>query len=481
MSLRRITLVVLTLGLATAMGRSEDGATIRDPQVGICTHFAFGGSGWPPGYITPIIARTGAGWIRDDLFWSRVERSPGVYAIPKDTLAWIDAVHAAGIKIDLIFNYGNKIYPDPYDPQAYAKAAAWTAAELAGKIDAIEIMNEPANFGFSKHYDGEQAWSGLKADGTVATYIGKYVTLLNTAAKAIRAANPNIKIIGLGCSAGANFRALALGIAPEVDGVTDHPYSAHSMPEHVPFDDNASTRKRDGIATADAHGSFASQLAMYQAQSAKYQGPKELWLTEQGWPTFHPATPFGLFTGVDDLTQAKYILRRLTEARGMGAACTFVYDLRDDGASPGNPEHHFGFFDFKMKPKPSYFALQHYCATMSGFERQTDLKADIALKGSPGSAMFGPDKTAGADAVRSYGFADRKGAKRVAVWYADRETGIDATVRIKSTQALSSIRADDPLTGKTWSIPCRSESGELVLEGFKLTDSPILLTLTAAP
>jgi hypothetical protein len=100
-----------------------------------------------------------------------------------------------------------------------------------------------------------------------------------------------------------------MGVAPEVDGITDHPYSAHSIPELVPFAATPGKLKRDGIFTADAKGTFASQVRMYREQSAKYRGPKELWLTEQGWPTFQSLSPFGLFTPVDQHIQARYILR----------------------------------------------------------------------------------------------------------------------------------------------------------------------------
>jgi hypothetical protein len=447
---------------------------VRDPQVGICTHFAFPGNGWPTDTMAPLIARSGAGWIRDDLFWSSIEKSPGVYQIPQHTLDWINAVSATGVKIDLVFNYGNKIYPDKYDPEAYAKAAAWTAAQLAGKIQAIEIMNEPANFGYSTYYDSEQAWSGLKKDATVATYVGKYVTLLNTAAKAIRAANPSIKIIGLGCSPGANFHALTLGIVPEVDGITDHPYSPRSEPERVPFAATPGMLKRDGILTADEKGTFASQIRMYREQSAKYHGPKELWLTEQGWSTFTGFKPFSMFAPVTENVQARYILRRLCESQGLGVAACFIYDLRDDGADPGNNEHHFGLLNRNSMPKPSYLAVQRFCAAMANFRPKNSFPIKVTPDGVPDTQLD--------DSVRTYQFADSKGTPLIALWDAKPDDGKfnppDANVEIETDTAISKISVYDPLSGETGNVPFQATAGRVVLKNLKLPDSPILLTLT---
>jgi len=57
--------------------------------------------------------------------------------------AWINAVSNAGIKIVGVSRYGNAIYAGLYDPDAYSKFAAWVARTFAGKIQAIEVCNEP--------------------------------------------------------------------------------------------------------------------------------------------------------------------------------------------------------------------------------------------------------------------------------------------------------------------------------------------------
>ena len=103
-------------------------------------------------------------------------------------------------------------------------------AKLANDVQAIEILNEPNNFGFRTTYGG--AWNGNEPNGSVSPYVQKYVQILNAAAKEIKLANPQMTVIGLGAPAPASFRMIALGLAPQVDGLTDHPYLGPNARTH---------------------------------------------------------------------------------------------------------------------------------------------------------------------------------------------------------------------------------------------------------
>jgi len=251
---------------ATADARAEatSQAPVREDRLGVCTHF---GQHWSVEGLMPLIARSGVGWIRDELGWGALEPTPGKYQIPPQTRAWIGAARRAGLKIDLILAYGNRAYPDHYNTEAYAKAAAWLARALASDVEAIEILNEPNNFGFRTTYGG--TWNGNEPAGAVAPYLRKYVELLNAAAKEIKLATPQMTVIGLGAPPPANFRMIALGLASQVDGLTDHPYPAQ-LPELVPYAANPEMLRRDGLATADLQGTFLSQVSMFRAQAKKY-------------------------------------------------------------------------------------------------------------------------------------------------------------------------------------------------------------------
>jgi hypothetical protein len=235
----------------------------RDDRIGVCTHF---GQNWSVEELMPLIAKSGVGWIRDELGWASLEPAPGSYQIPPKTRAWIHAARRAGLKIDFILDYGNPAYDDRYDTAAYAKAAGWLARELADDVQAIEILNEPQNFGFRTIYGG--AWNGNEPKGSVSAYLQEYVQLLNAASKAIKLTNSQMTVIGLGTPPPASFRMIALGLAPQVDGLTDHPYGGRIL-ELIPYAATPAMLQRDGIATADAEGTFASQVSMFRAQARK--------------------------------------------------------------------------------------------------------------------------------------------------------------------------------------------------------------------
>ena len=354
--------------------RAEE--TVRDDRIGVCTHF---GQNWSPDQVMPLIAKSGAGWIRDDFGWAAMEPTPGNYRIPAKAKAWIQAARAAGLKIDLILAYGNPAFPDHYDTAAYAKAAGWLARELANDVQAIEILNEPNNFGFRDAYRGQ--WNGNERNGSVSPYLQKYVQILNAAAKEIKLANPNMTVIGLGTPPPASFRMIALGLAPQVDGLTDHPYGKE-MPEAVPYANNPYFLLRDGIATADGNGTFVSQVSMFRAQAKKYGATEKLWHTEWGYST--QRTKSGK-PAISEDTQAIYILRRLLESEATGVEHTFIYDFKDDGADPYSNEQNFGLVHNDLSAKPAYFALQRVTSILARMNaaartKQASIEIDPAAK-----------------------------------------------------------------------------------------------------
>jgi hypothetical protein len=289
-----------------------------------------------------------------------MEPTPGNYHIPAKARAWIQAARRAGLKIDLILDYGNPAYADRYDTAAYAKAAGWLAREVGNDVQAIEILNEPNNFGFRDIYGGQ--WNGNESQGSVSPYLRKYVQLLNAAAKEIKLANPHMTVIGLGTPAPASFRMIALGLGPQVDGLTDHPYSTQ-LPELIPYPATPELLKRDGIATADVNGTFASQVSMFRTQARKWGATDKLWHTEWGYSTARakPDKP-----GMSEETHAVYILRRLLESEAAGVEHTFIYDFKDDGADLYSHEQNFGLIHYNLSAKPAYFGLQRLTGVLAG-------------------------------------------------------------------------------------------------------------------
>lgn len=386
--MHRLALFLSTISfLAAALHAAPSPSSVRHPSMGVQTHFGHGGTvttdsprhrSWDIQKSIQAASALGVGWIRDEIFWNQYETEKGRYQLPPRALEWIGAANAAGLKVLLIFNADRnnvqKLYSDPYNPDAYARAAANLARELRGEIHALEIINEPHNFGYNRHYGG--TWNGYEPQtGQDSPWIGAYVKLINTAASAIRRANPDVKIIGLGSPAPANFRKIAQGLASEIDGITDHPYSFRTIPELVPFVDHPAYAKRDGILTADAQGSFASQVRLYREHSARHNGPKEIWFTEWGFPNYQEYPP-KQYAGYSLEAQAKYAQRRYAECLGLGVEMSIWYDLKDDGVDPYDPESNFGLMTFDFAPKPVYAAVQRLASFMIDWRASISLPPD---------------------------------------------------------------------------------------------------------
>lgn len=449
-------------------------------QVGVCTHL----DRWKNDEIPQMIADAGITWIRDDFYWRHMEQERGKYALPANYQKVLDAAHAANLKVVAIFNGGNSNYkPDIYDPDAFARAAAWFAKETTGKVHAIEIMNEPANFGYTKHYGG--SWNGVDKNGNVEPWVQKYVVLLNKTAKAIKAANPNVRVIGLGSVPPVNFRQIAMGIAPEVDGITEHPYSFRLLPEYIPFAASDGILRRDGIATADAQGTLASQLRMYDELLKKHNGPKEKWLTEWGWPTYSEAKPGNIYAGFTESAQAKYILRRLTQTLGLGTTVTFIYDFRNDGNNPFEAEDNFGLVRADLSPKPSYHAVKRFTAHMAEFRPKTALPEvnvfPVYTRSDRQPIIWDGSKIQGSGQVMTYQFSDPKGTPRIALWACERADGdlnpILGDVEFVCPTPVEKIERYDLMTGQVSEVQFKASGNRLTISRMTIPDYPITLTL----
>lgn len=464
--------------LSTALGQTNEKPpmTIRNLSFGTCAHFD---QGLDPDLTMPHIAALGVGWIRDDIHWSEIEPEAGKYRITPKIERWLASAQKYNLHVLVIFNGGNKAYPNQYDPEAYAKAATWLVRELKGRIHAIEILNEPFNFGFGKYHGG--TWNALEKDGSVSPWAAKYVELLNKAAAAVRRENPEVKIIGLGSSAPVNFRQLAMGIAPEVDGVADHPYSARMIPEIIPYASSEGIFKRDGIATADENGSFVSQVRMYREESARHKGPKELWLTEWGYSTYREGKVKNpMFWGFTEEAQAKYAQRRMMECLGLGVEVSFQYDFRNDNRDEFEPEHNFGLMTVDLEPKPAYFAVQNVARETLGFKRikvtgvkvtALDKREDSRVLMWDGSPLKTPDE------IRCYAFMDAEGRTVLALWSTERAGDLQARAADLEVQMAkpAAVRVTDLLSNKVRDVPVRWTAGVLKMEKLAVPDHPILV------
>jgi hypothetical protein len=132
----------------------------------------------------------GHGAVRQEIDWTTVEPERGQLRIPEVAMDWVDRVLDAGLGIILLLCYGNPVYDDDLDPEAYARFAGYMVGALRGRrILAYELWNEPTNFAIYRKLQGD--WSGRGH----APWLERYAALVGRAAAAIRAADPGATII----------------------------------------------------------------------------------------------------------------------------------------------------------------------------------------------------------------------------------------------------------------------------------------------
>ena len=308
-------------------------STMRDSPFGICTHFA---QGWNTD-VMPVLARGGIAQFRDEQYWQTVEQTrttPATYNF-SSYQAYMSAASSAGLNPLMELDFANGSYDGgntPYDADGntgYANYGKALLVKYGSQIDTVEIWNE---------YNGSYCTG--PATNNRAQY---YTSMLQAAYAAIKAARPDVRVIG-GAAVPAPapwFQSLfADGAQDSMDIIAVHPY--RSIPEGV-----------------------ETNMAELQALSASYNhgnGPKPIWATECGADDF--ANP-----GRQDM--ARYLVRLMTLMRSAGVERMFwylAYDFTGDQEGILHPPNDpFGSY-VPYAPFPAYSNLiqQLYHATYIG-------------------------------------------------------------------------------------------------------------------
>jgi hypothetical protein len=394
-------------------------SAFADDRLGVNTHFD---QGWNPSEIMPRIPAAGFGWIRDVLNWGEFESVKGQYLLPQSFIDWVTIAGQNGLKVDLCLAYGNKLYADPYDAAAFRNAAAWLAPQLRAypAVQALEILNEPNN-------------AYALAEGP--NWKQKYVTLLNSTYTAIKTADPQMTVIGLGAQAGDDFALMSLGAY--ADGFTAHPY-----PVSVGVPETA-----------------------YEPSSYTFTNFCFAWLLHDTRPRWD--TEWGSSTGssITQYTQALFIARRLCQSMGMGVSHTFIYDFKDD------PNQTFGIVDAVLNQKQSYKVVKRIMSCISGMAAIGD---DLYVNPPYSDSTF--------DYANFYGFSFQNGTVSVAVaWtgssYASQAFFTSHTGRLSFTHPAPthSLTELNALTGETHTVSGWEQYGDrVVLYKADVTNEPIL-------
>jgi len=393
-------------------------SAFADDRLGVNTHFD---QGWNPSQVIPRIPAAGFGWIRDVLSWGKFEPVKGRYILPQSFINWVIIAGQNGLKVDLCLAYGNSLYADPYDVAAFSNAVAWLAPQLRAypAVQAIEILNEPNN-------------AFYQAEGS--NWKQKYVTLLNSAYTAIKTADPQMTVIGLGAQAGDDFTMMSLGAY--ADGFTAHPYAV-SLP--VPES-----------AYEPPYYTFTNFCFGWLLHDTR---PR--WDTEWGCSTSPSTTQY---------IQALFTARRLCQSMGMGVSHTFIYDFKDDANQT------FGIVDAVLNQKQSYQVVQRIMSCLSGL---VAIDYDFYVNPSYSDSTF--------DYANFYGFSFQNGGVSVGVAWTGNSYPSQAfftshqgrlSFTHPGTHSLTELNA---ITGETHTVSGWVQSGDrVVIYGAYVTNEPVL-------
>ena len=344
-----------------------------------------------------LTSSLGIGLARNDVLWRWNETTKGKYDWEKHYVNGFDRLHAQGVHLLGIVNYGNELYGNGKVPETPAAVAAYGryAAAIADRFDLVglEVFNEFNHTRFNK-----------TACGTKPSC---YMPLLKSMHSAVEKVDPDLPIIA-GSTARYDapwFDGLwrAGGLAYS-DAISFHPYEVSGKPESL--------------------AGVIGEANRSMKDNGKTTRP--IWITELG-----SSSKTG---GRTVSAQADYFVRTSMTALASGAEKFFWYDLINDSRDPAKHEGNFGMYYQKAKgvaalpPKPVGYAAAVMISRIGG--------RDLAASESAGKGTY------------SVRFGDEKDAVRV-VWApkGKAEMKIPSSAPVTVTTMTGATRTVEPVDG----------------------------------
>lgn len=300
------------------------------------------------GFDAPVelLAGTSAGWAREDFHWYWLEPEPGRFDWAIYDRA-VSRLASSGVNIIGVLNtapawatsFGGDVAGRPSyyapDPAAFARFAGAVVSRYRDRVRYWQVWNEPEN---------ERYWQPRPDPAA-------YAALLRAVYPAIKAADPSATVLSAGVvPTNINFiRAVAdNGAWGSFDILAVHPYVDPFGPENGQI----------GAGDVTAVKTLADSL-----------GRKPIWATEFGWST-GPADRDP--RGVDEETQASYLVRAAVLLRAAGVEKIIWYKLKDTEQRNGQPFNTYGLLRAAggpsdlSQPKPSLAAFRTLNQQLAG-------------------------------------------------------------------------------------------------------------------
>lgn len=290
----------------------------------------------------------GARWLRIDFDWSVIEPTRGQqnWAV---TDRVVDRARARGLDVVGIITYtppwaraagSADSHGRPADPAQFGAFAQQVAQRYASRVTHWEIWNEPNLTSFFRPLPS----------------VDEYVRLLAAAAPAIKAVQPNARILSGGLAPAVDNgsdispvtyveQLYARGAHQFFDILAVHPYSYPALPSDI---------------GTQNWNTFYRMRLMRDIMVRYGDSAAPIWATEFGAPT--GTAP----NAVSPQHQADILADGIAEARRLGwVEKVFVYSIRDRGTDPFDVEQNFGLLtqNFSEKPARAVLLSAATCAT----------------------------------------------------------------------------------------------------------------------
>lgn len=276
--------------------------------------------------IMELAAKSGMSTVRDSARWDAYERVKGKYEIPEQVQQGKDEIEKWGLDTLQILSGENPLYGDfsvastPEELEGFKNYSRYVAEQYRDDSYAIEAYNE-----YNIHHPEKTA--------------EEYVALLKATYEGVKEGAPDMKVIGVD-SAGLSLSYLRsifeAGGLEYMDGVSYHPYYHSRGPE--------------------TSGVISNGLAVKSLLEEFGKPDAEIWITENGWPTW-----LGNPISYDD--QAVYHVTTILENAAWQLFDKYIfYECANSGVEQSYMESQFGmvksvYDDVPYAAKPAYVAV----------------------------------------------------------------------------------------------------------------------------
>jgi hypothetical protein len=323
----------------------------HNPKAGVHTRLTDEVEPWKIKRTLEMVREMGAPWVVEYFPWAYIEPAPGIYNWVHADLV-IDHATRQGLTVIARFGYApawarpretTPLYLDVAQFPAFADFAATFVQRYQGKVRYIIVWNEP-NLSLE--------WGYQPVDPA------KYTEMLRTVYPAVKAANPDVQVLG-----GALAPTLAPPGSPEgmndliflqemydagagayFDILSIHAYGWHFDPSVPAAPDIINFRRAE---------------LLRDVMVVNGDGEKPAMITEAGWND-HPRWTRAVRPGqrIDYTMQAYEIAR--TEWPWLQAICFWVFRYPWDANSY---QDYYTFVRTDFEPKPIYLEIQQYATT----------------------------------------------------------------------------------------------------------------------